>query len=444
MANSAVKISELPPAANAITGPELLSIVQAGITSRTTVAAAVNAIIALARGAANGVAPLGADSRVPGTSLPIPLSAMSGISVAADRLPYFTGGTTAATTVFTSFARSLLNDVDAAEARATLGAVWTGDLGSGAYAVAEQMPFVNLMPDSGRYCGVIDPQQLRFNAGTVFQNSAVPFINLLNGTTVASAGQFIYDNSTNGGAAGALETTVSDLLVAMGRGAGSPRRYGTEFFVAEYTMGSGTTSPLETDTGTTWEIFNNAQVAMYGNQGRCTFVGWVRASGANPVYFTNIVSSSSGIGIWVNGVRVTDSSVGYVKISPADGWVHIRKQVQSTQGYGNDFPRPSGKPGDKIQIACPAFYSGAVDVGLHYAPLSAVNPLSGRQLAAMPISGGQFTNPPQVPEYTLVTMPSAPAYKNGLAVCTNATGGRILVISDGTNWLRTTDRTVLN
>ncbi len=69
------------------------------------------------------------------------LEALAGLVSAANQLPYFTGAGTAATTLLTAFARTLLAEANAQGARATLGANNAGNLNSGILPEA-RLPFV--------------------------------------------------------------------------------------------------------------------------------------------------------------------------------------------------------------------------------------------------------------------------------------------------------------
>lgn len=62
-----------------------------------------------------------------------PLTALSGVTGAADKLFYFTAASTGAVADLTSFARTLLDDANAAAARATLGLVIDTDVASKSY-----------------------------------------------------------------------------------------------------------------------------------------------------------------------------------------------------------------------------------------------------------------------------------------------------------------------
>jgi hypothetical protein len=132
-------IYALTPAADRLpyyTSPTVAALATFTAFARTILddadAATVRATLGLAAIADTGSASDLSAGTVPLTRLPASLSSIYGLTPAADLLPYYTGAATAATTAFTAFARTLLNDADAATARTTLGLVAVASSGSAA------------------------------------------------------------------------------------------------------------------------------------------------------------------------------------------------------------------------------------------------------------------------------------------------------------------------
>jgi hypothetical protein len=86
-------------------------------TAAATVAARAIAVSGTGLSVSNGDAVAGN----PTLSLTAALASVGGLTPVADRLAYYTGASTAALATLTAFARTLLDDADAATARSTLG-----------------------------------------------------------------------------------------------------------------------------------------------------------------------------------------------------------------------------------------------------------------------------------------------------------------------------------
>src|SRR5690606_17603392 len=175
---------------------------------------------------------------------------------------------------------------------------------------------VSLLPDSGRFASTAA------KGNTVGAFEFPSYLALHNGTTVESAGKFIFNNTDYGGAAGNLAAVVKDLVDKI-RGP-SYRRYGVEFHVAQFTMGSGTSSALNIGG-------NNYYLSLYPTFGPMvpgmTFHAYVRALDA-PI----AMQRAAGQTFIRDGVRSATHQV----IAPGDGWVSmtIHHQLHPYESVG--------------------------------------------------------------------------------------------------------------
>lgn len=222
-------------------------------------------------------------------------------------------------------------------------------------------PVVNLLPDSGRFMGRINPlscwNSANFAACKMFSpyNSASEFI---------SAGKFIHNNSSYGGSLGLLAEDVIDLLNKMeSLGVRKEKRYGVEFYIGQTTSGNGT--------------YNGGVVKDYYLLSACNcmaFSGqyatssfWIRVKNEGSMFILKYAR------LIKNGIIQNDNVI----LSSADGWTHIETIVDFGIGYDNGFPHihVSG-PGVVVQIAMPVVVAGSKGVGIHTAPVPTINELS--------------------------------------------------------------------
>lgn len=221
-------------------------------------------------------------------------------------------------------------------------------LGTFATANYSAAPFINLMPDSGRFAGKTNPL-VESISGSFYRSG---FFNEYNGSVQSDAGKFITNNSTYGGTGGALTEPVQSLTVKTGAG-----RYGVEFYVMRATAGTGTQVGYDGK----YLLFGGVGKAIYASDSYMTFTAWLRsetgAHNINRPYYKDGILVAAGTDIGAE-------------------WVHVRVVSRSTIGYDAQSPFIYSDPLAKLNIALPAFYSGIVDVGIHTSPLPTINEMS--------------------------------------------------------------------
>jgi len=218
-------------------------------------------------------------------------------------------------------------------------------------------PSVNLDPHSGRFAGKINPF-----AGRVTKFEPCPLIVPSNGTVVTEVGKFIYDNNNYGGGAGWMHPEFEELLSSMGI-TGYISRYGVEYYIAKYMLGSGRSSAsVGTDGVTRYLLATSDYRLLFGVNNRSTFVAWLKATGVGSI--------SIGCEAFIDG----QPWEAYRPLP--SGWHHVRYHFRRSRGYDNALPRIMVEAGGGTMIALPAFFNGDADPGIHTRPLTSINGLN--------------------------------------------------------------------
>lgn len=211
-------------------------------------------------------------------------------------------------------------------------------------------PF-NLLKDAGRFSGSPEPQSATspsFTAPTYFKT--------VNGSSFAQGPKFIFNNSTYGGAAGALDADVDALIVRMKDASNASwRRYSVEFYLLEVTAGNGTGTAVTVGATTYYLCMENANGPV---PTQMTINFHLRVKSGEVA----LIHNSDEGALFVDGVPYTSHQVR----TAADGWQQVTRLTNRNPrqfvGYNNVLKRLYATPGTVFYIAAPFFTPGHVPI----------------------------------------------------------------------------------
>ena len=221
------------------------------------------------------------------------------------------------------------------------GRLWAGDL-----AVERSVTF-NLLPDSGRFVSAANNGVF---AGAAY--AAPTWLNPSGGSTFAGHARFLHDNTDYGGAAGALDPHVRELIDLIRPP--TARRYGAEWWVLKIVRGATAVEPFLID-GETFGL--GATVSIVPLPEKLT-VG----------YYLRVLSGKASIhpptpdALSIDG-EAHGSTTPRV-VLPGEGWRYVNLLSRSNvYGYEYNLLGLRATAGAELLLAMPRIVFGHVRLG---------------------------------------------------------------------------------